>query len=391
MPTDSQALTSKHTVVPYWRLSAFYFFYFACLGALVPYWGLYLRHLGFHPQQIGELMAIVMATRIVAPNLWGWIADHTGRRMPVVRLAALFTAICFAGVFAGHGFWWLALVMVGFSFFWNAALPQFEATTLAHLGANSERYSHVRLWGSVGFIVTVMGLGPALDAFSAEILPAVLLSLFGAIWVMSTLVAEGRSEPSVPRHVPLGRVLRRPEVLAFLGACLLMQVSHGPYYFFYSIYLEDQGYARSLIGQLWALGVIAEVGVFLVMHRLVNRVSLRHLLLVSLLLAVLRWWMIGAFPDQLALLMTAQLLHAATFGTYHAASIHLVHRYFIGKTHGRGQALYSSVSFGVGGAIGSLASGYLWNTLGATTTFWMAALISLLGFAVTWRWVREAP
>ena len=101
----------------YWRLSGFYFFYFASLGALIPYWGLYLKSLQFSVVEIGELVAIMMATKVVAPNVWGWIADHTGQRMNLVRLACLLSILAFAGVFLARGYWWMALVMSLFSFF----------------------------------------------------------------------------------------------------------------------------------------------------------------------------------------------------------------------------------------------------------------------------------
>ncbi|HKJ22535.1 MAG TPA: MFS transporter, partial [Gammaproteobacteria bacterium] len=169
--------------MPYWRLSAFYLFYFASLGALLPYWALYLTSLGFGPTAIGELMAAVMGTKIVAPNVWGWIADHTGRRMPVVRIACLAAAVTFAGVLWGHGYGWLMGVMLVFSFFWNAALPQVEATTLSHLGDNTHRYSIVRLWGSVGFILTVAALGELLERFSPAYIPVVILGLMAGIWL----------------------------------------------------------------------------------------------------------------------------------------------------------------------------------------------------------------
>ena len=137
----------------YWRLSGFYLFYFASLGALVPYWGLYLKSLGFDVTQIGQMIAILLATKVVAPNVWGWLADYTGNRMPIVRLTSLLAVLTFAGVFLDSGFWWLVCVMTAFSFFWNASLPQFEATTMNHLGEDTHRYSGIRLWGSVGFIL----------------------------------------------------------------------------------------------------------------------------------------------------------------------------------------------------------------------------------------------
>lgn len=374
--------------MPYWRLSTFYLFFFASLGALLPYWALYLDSLGFGAAAIGELMAFIMATKIIAPNVWGWIADHTGRRMAIVRIASFLAAAAFAGVFFGSSYGWLALVMMGFSFFWNASLPQFEATTLNHLGDRSHHYSRIRLWGSIGFIVTVAGLGPLLDRYGVTLLPPVLLALFTGIWLASLVVPERDAPPFAGSHERLTHVLRRPEVISLLVVCFLMQASHGPYYTFYSIYLQEHGYSRGAIGQLWALGVIAEVGVFLVMHRLLPRFGLRGLLLSGLALASLRWILIGAFVESLPVLMMAQLLHAASFGIYHATAIQLIHRYFVGRHQGRGQALYSSLSFGAGGAVGALYSGYLWDSGGPMVTFALAAAISGIALLIAWFRIR---
>jgi PPP family 3-phenylpropionic acid transporter len=375
--------------MPYWRLSGFYLFYFASLGALVPYWSLYLKHLGFGAVEIGELMAVIMATKIVSPNIWGWIADHTGKGMTIVRIGSLLGVISFSGIFLGNSYWWLMIVMLAFSFFWNAALPQFEATTMTHLGNEPHRYSGIRLWGSIGFIFAVAALGPVLEEYGAQWLPVVVLGLMFGIWVMSLLVSE-RSAGHLPlAHDSLRKVLSQPVVLALLIVCFLNQASHGPYYTFYTIYLEAHGYSRSLIGQLWALGVIAEVGIFLIMHRLVPLFGLRVLLISSLLLTALRWWLIGEFVDSLSILLLAQLIHAASFGIYHVVAIQLIHRYFVGKHQGRGQALYSSMSFGAGGAVGALYAGYAWEGVGETATFLIAMLISLASVVVAWIGIKD--
>ncbi len=147
------------TQVPYWRLSSFYFFYFCLLGGTAPFLALYFHHLGFSAPRIGELVAIPMLMRCVAPNLWGWLGDRSGQRLAIVRFGAVCTALCFAGIFLGHSYAWLALIMAGHAFFWHAVLPQFEVITLAHLRGRTESYSRIRLWGSIGFICTVVGLG----------------------------------------------------------------------------------------------------------------------------------------------------------------------------------------------------------------------------------------
>lgn len=371
--------------MPYWRLSGFYFFYFASLGVLLPYWGLYLKSLGFTAAAIGSMMAVIMATKIISPNIWGWIADHTGKRMAIVRLGGLLSVVAFAGVFISQQYWWLVAVMMLFSFFWNATLPQFEATTFSHLGEQTHRYSSVRLWGSIGFIVAVWIIGQQLDGSKITYLPMILMGLFISIWLSSLVVPEEAAGHLPLTHEPLRNVLKRPQVTGLLVICFLMQMGHGPYYTFYSIYLQDHGYSLSMIGFLWALGVIAEVVIFMRMHKLVPRFGLKRLLIASLLLASARWVIVALFPMSTPLMVSAQILHAASFGVYHAVAIELIHNYFVGKHQGKGQALYSSVSFGAGGAIGSLYAGYTWDSFGTTTTFVIAAIVSLVAAYIAYQ------
>ena len=371
--------------MPYWRLAGFYFFYFSVLGALVPYWGLYLKSIGFTPVDIGTLMAVLMLSRIVAPNVWAYIADHRDDRMRVVRIASFLTVVLFAGVFLGTSFWWLAMVMLVFSFFWHASLPLIEVQVMHHTRNKPGAYGSVRLWGSLGFIASVAALGPVLDAAGPWwILPA-LIALMAGIWVYSLTLPESEMAGHMEHAGPFMKVVLRPEVFAFLVACLLMQVSHGPYYTFYSIYLEDHGYTKTVIGLLWAYAVVCEIGVFLLMPRILAQVSVRTVLMVSFALAAARWLMIGYFPDSLAWLILAQTLHAASFGTFHAAGMQMVYKFFVGKHQHRGQAVYSTVAFGVGGAVGSYYSGHTWETLGPGLTFAIAAGAAGLAFVVTLR------
>ncbi len=375
--------------MPYWRLSGFYFFYFATLGVLVPYWGLYLQSVGFTPVDIGSLIAILMFSRIVAPMLWGWIADHRESRMAVVRLASFLTIVSFSGAFFGSSFWWLAVVMLLFSFFWHASLPLLEVFVMRHTASRPGAYGRVRLWGSIGFIVAVTALGPVIDARGPWwVLPALLTMMLG-IGTFSLTLPESEMRGSVEHAGPFRQALLRPEVFAFLLACLLMQISHGPYYTFYSIYLEGYGYSKTLIGLLWAFAVLCEIGVFLVMQRLLARVALRAVLIASFFLAAVRWLLIGHYPESLAVLVLAQTLHAATFGSFHATAMQLVHRFFTGRHQHRGQAIYGSLSFGIGGAVGSFYSGHTWVTLGPTATFNIAAASAGLAFLVALLLIRH--
>ena len=379
---------SPYTTTPYWRLSGFYFFYFASLGVFVPYWGLYLQWQGFSAQEIGELTAIFLGARIIAPNLWAWLSDFHGQRMRIVRVTSIIGTIAFSAILLDNSYIWIAVVMLVFSIFWNATLPQFEANTLQHLGNNSHHYSKIRLWGSIGFIFTVTALGIVFEKISIDLMPIALIITMTGIWIMSLSVPESSDYNLTHKQLPLRDILKQPAIIAFFTVCFLVILSHGPYYTFYSIYLEQNGYSRTLIGQLWALGVIAEVIVFIFMHRFIPRYGLRLILILSLLLSTLRWLLIGLFPNMITVLLFAQLLHAASFGTFHAAAIAWVHQHFVGKNQARGQALYSSIGFGAGGVLGSLTSGYLWDNPGPTFTFILAGISTLLATYIAFKWLN---
>lgn len=368
---------------PYARLSAYYFFHFAVLGVFLPYWPLYLDGIGLSPSAIGMLVAVLLVMKMTAPYFWAWLADRRQQPMEVVRVTTALTAVAFCGVYLGEGFWWLAAVSVAYAFFWHAALPQVEVTTLNHLGTERARYGRVRLWGSLGFIVLVGALGPATDRAGVAVILPVISGLLVAVWLVAMWLPRAPRPQRAQARASIRPALAKPAVLALLGACLLMQASHAPYYTFFTIYLSELGYSGSVTGMLWAFGVICEVGVFLAMHAVFARVTAERVLTLTLVVAALRWVLTGLFAEVTALLVVAQAMHAVTFGAYHAAAIQLVYRHFPGGLQNRGQALYGSVSFGVGGTLGSYASGLAWEGLGATPTFLAAAGAAALAALIT--------
>lgn len=358
----------------------------------MPYWSLYLEARGFSYLQIATLMATIQITKVIAPNLWGWIGDRTGRRVQLVRLGSVLGALCFLGVFLETGFYGLMLVMLTFTFFWNAILPLYEVITLQGLGRDRERYGRVRLWGSVGFIVAVALIGWLLDRLPLTILPWLLLPLFAGI-VVASLLVPAETAVIKPNRVKgsLKAILKHPAVLAFFGMNLLLQVSHGAYYTFFSIHLEQIGYDKLAIGLLWSLGVVAEIVLFVFMHHLFRRFSIRQIALTAVLLTMVRWVMIAEVSSVLSLLVIAQCLHAASYGALHAISVHYIQGYFGAEHHGQGQALYSGLTFGAGGAVGAWMSGFIVDAYGTPPAFWAGAGAMAIAFVVAWLWLRPPP
>lgn len=374
--------------IPYWRLSSFYFFYFATVGSFIPYWSLYLKHIGFSAIEIGQLTALLISTKIISPNLWGWIADRTGKSLRIIRLAAFFAGLLFTGFLFFQGYVWFAAITLSFSFFWNAALPQFEAVVLQYVKTEPHRYSRIRLWGSVGFIVAVLGIGRLLDDMPINNLPVIIITLLALMWLVSLITPDAKKNNSHHANsVGMMHILTNPEVLAFLLVSLLIQLAHSPYYVFYSIYLKHYHYSASYTGLLWTCGVLAEIVLFIYMKQLLKRVSLRSLLLSSLLLSIIRWLLIAEYVDNLAILIIAQLLHAATFGSTHVAAMHLIYNYFGEQHQGKGQALYTSLSFGLGGMLGSLYAGYYWESQSPEFVYLIAAICCTVALLIAYLWV----
>jgi MFS transporter, PPP family, 3-phenylpropionic acid transporter len=375
-------LTSNH----HWRIAGFYFFYYAFVGMFSPYWSLYLKSIHFDAIDIAILLSIQPVMRMLAPNIWGWMADHTGKRQMVVQIAATLSALCYLGVFATTSFWGLFLVLALMGFFWSASMPLVEATTLSYLGKNAAHYGRIRSWGSIGFIVSVVGLGYAFDYI------AIYWLLWAGLVCEIGILVFSRQMPNtevLAHHTdsqPIRRIVLQPQVLAFLSACFLMSVAHGSYYTFYSIYLVEQGYAKSAVGWLWAIGVICEIGVFFLMPWLARRFGYTRILLFSFGSAIVRFLLIGWGVDFLVLLLIAQVLHAVSFGAYHAASVGQIHEFFRGRHQSKGQALYGSLSYGAGGMLGGLASGPIWLHYGASVLYSCSAGVALLGLLlILWK------
>ncbi|MDG1820530.1 MAG: MFS transporter [Methylophilaceae bacterium] len=364
------------------NFSRFYFIYYFFVGVFVPYWGLYLQSEQFTPVEIGILMSVFQISRIFAPNFWGWLADHTAKRTVWIRLNTILGVLGFIAVFWAKGFWPMLLVMSALSLFTSSTMPLSESLTLAHLANTKGHYSRIRMWGSVGFIVASITLGYLIDWAGISSLLWAILIVQITLFLLTFSLTEVKVAPHHTDHSSVWKILSNPAVVALLLGCALMLTAHGVLYNFYSIYLAEHGYSKGMIGWLWSVGVICEIGVFMLMPAMMRRFSLKKIILISLALAVLRFSIIGLAVDYLILILIAQSLHAATFGSFHAATVELIARFFNGRHQAKGYAIYNSVTYGLGGAIGGIAGGYALQGLGGKLTFLLAAVFPLIGFVV---------
>lgn len=352
-------------------LCACYFFFFSILGTMIPYLGVFFENRGFNPQEIGFLLAILMATRIVAPNVWAKVADRTGMRAELVKMGAGAAMLAYLSFFYHGGFVYMALSLALYTFFWNAILAQLEVITLETLGENASRYGQIRSFGSIGYICLVVGAGFAIGQWGTEVLPYIGLVLFTGMLVCALPLPANRAmRPQGQERQPLKWT--KP-ILWFMVSAMLLQMSAGPFYGFFVLYLKQAGYTEAAAGIFVALGAMAEIVMFMFAPRLLGRYGVNTLLVVSIAMTAVRWLLVAFGVESMLLLGLSQVLHAFTFGLTHAASIQFVHRHFDASHRSQGQALYASLSFGVGGALGTWICGYIWGDGSGAVWSWVFA------------------
>lgn len=370
-------------------LSGYYFAYFAYVGAYTPYITLYLKAIGIGAAQIGLLYSIPQVMRIFGPTLWGHLADRTGAPVPILRLATVIALAGFGAIWFGSSFAWLFGVFVVMHFFTSAQMPLVEAITLDHVRDTPGRYGRIRLWGSIGYICSVLGLGYVLDHASETAILLLVTAMLAAVMLCAWLMpAPRRHEARAGQGASVAEVLKRREVQAFFAAGMLNAFAHAALYTFYSLYLISHGYSKATVGWMWSLGVIIEVGVFHYLPQLTRRFDLATLYFSTFVVVLVRFSLIAWAVDYFWLLPIAQVLHASTFAIYHSSAVALVSRYFGPARLARGQALYISLTYGLGGFIGATVSGELWERLGSSWTYTASAAAGLLGALLFWPYRR---
>jgi PPP family 3-phenylpropionic acid transporter len=378
---------------PLANFALFLFVYYAFMGTLTTYAPLYFAFHGVSAAEAGILMSLVQVMRIVGPTLWGWVADHTSRRVLVLRMTALGALLAFSGIAFGSNFLQFFVAMVCLNLFTSAQAPLAEALMLAEMRGDTSRYGRVRLWGSLGFVAAVMAAGVLLDRLGVAALPWLAGAVLLLVLAQTLRIREAPRADGAHVAPPLLEVMRKPAVIAFFAQAALMVAAHTSLYAFYSLYLERAGYGKAVTGAMWSLGVLAEVVFFYFQAGVMRRAGVRAMMMASFAVAVLRFAAIGFGPGWLAVLVLAQLLHAFTFAAHHCASITAMQRWFGGALQARGQALFMSIAYGIGGTCGGLFMSWCWETLGPQSVYGAAAGLALLAAGAAglfWRWEREA-
>lgn len=372
---DLSAIPTAHLVA-----SGHYVIYFGITGIHLPFFNLYCYHLGFSGMEIGVLSALRSLAMVLFPIAWGLLADRSLGRRPLYILCTCASAAIWSLFLAAESFPAMAALTAVYGMFHAPIISFLEAITMEVLGAARQRYGRVRLWGSLSFIAMVLLFGRVVERFSVQVVVPAILAGSLLLAAMSATVPADR--PSGRRQGPVNAgMLRRPQPLAFLLCGVLMLASHGACYGFFSIHLERLGCSAAFIGGAWALASGAEIVAMIYSAPLFARFPIERVLLVSMAVAALRWFLLGWIASP-GLILATQPLHALTYDTFHMASILYVDRESPADGKNLGQSLNSALTYGLGLMAGYLISGHVYARAGSFEAFQACGLLALAGTGI---------
>lgn len=354
-----------------------YFLYFGVMGVFLPYFNLYCYHLKFSGFQIGVLSGIRSIALVLSPLVWAGLADRFHIRRPIYIFCSFISTAIWAFYLYTTDFWAMLFITVFYGIFYSPIISFLEAFTMDVLGTEKKSYGRIRGWGTIAFIMTVLLLGKVIDIYSVEII--IILIFFGSL--AQALVSVKIPDIQIKKQTSFSsnaKVLLKRPVIVFLFCAFLMLVSHGTYYGFYSIHLENLGYGKTFIGISWALASIAEIIVMIKSDVIFKRFSIDNVLFFSFMAAVFRW--LGLFfTTSPVFILFLQILHAVTYGTFHVSSILYIDSLTSDEAKTLGQSVNNAVTYGLGLMVGFFINGYLFETLGTFTLFMISSFIALGG------------
>ena len=370
------------------RLSLYYIFVFINAGLYLPYWPVWLESQGLGPVEIGLLFSAGRLARVVSSPLIAQFVDKRGdRRKPLLFLSGMTAAgfLLYAGCTA---FWQYFLVTILVGVVWGTVMPLGDSLAIDNTRKRPIQYGRVRLWGSISFILATIAGGQALELMPESGIFWVLLASFVAVFAVCTLLPDTRVEAAPLRLSAIWRLFTHPTFALLMLASALLQSSHLVVYIFGTLHWRNAGISDSMIGFLWAVGVIAEVALFAVGARVTARLRPGWLFVVAAIAGIIRWPLL-AYATTLPVLVFAQTLHGITFGAAHLAAMAFIAEAIPSRLSATAQSLHGAVALSIASAMIAPFLGGLFADYGGGAFHAMTVLSIAGGIAAYWmmrRW-----
>lgn len=359
-------------------LSSFYFFYFAIIGVYIIFIPKILASLGYLASEIGIIFSAAPLVRFIIPFAFIKGLKLDAKVFKFALLIMVLSSIYF--YLSLDNFYGLLIANITLGIGLSLIIPYIEVISLGHIG--KERYGKIRLFGSLGFIVVALILVKFLDSGDTALFYLIALCFLTAMvaLVISNTLGEALSkEKDLKSDIQL-----LADWQLWLGLTL-MQVSFGAFYNFFTIYETNHGISLDMTVYLWSFGVIAEIFMLYFQGKLL-RGNLLIIIMITTLATSFRWLLLFLFPQNLAILFFAQSIHALSFALFHSASISYLYHFY--KHKSLAQQFFSGITYGLGGFMGALIAGYIyeWHP---NILFLNASILSLLSYLSIYYWYKK--
>ena len=357
-------------------LSLFYFFYFGVVGVYLIFMPKVLLEVGYSAQEIGVIFAAAPLVRFILPFLFmrGLKINRTTFNVSLVIM--VLSALAF--YLSLHSFYALLISNIFLGVGLSLVNPYVEVISLQVIG--KERYGKIRLYGSVGFVLVALVLVKVLS--SPYMALNFLLTLTVITAIISFIIAHQVAKKEQSKQHERNDINLLREYKLWLGL-IFMQISFGAFYNFFTIYATSHGILLSTTIYLWSFGVLAEI-VMLYFQGNFLRNNLLSILQLTAFITAVRWFLVYSFSNNLFVLYFSQSLHAFSFALFHSAAISYLHQLY--KHKALAQQFFSGISYGLGGLVGALLSGVIYEYY-PSFLFLSSSLIALssFGFFVLWK------
>ena len=353
------------------RLGVFYAASFLVVGIQLPFWPVWLAGRGLDAQEIAMVFAAAIWAKVIATPALGALADRLGRRRAVMIALAACACAAYAGLWPVAGFWPLLALNLVAGMAQSALMPLGDSITLAAVRNEGLDYGRIRVWGSVSFIVAAVGSGALLaisppgsspgssPAGSADNQILLLVLAASAVLVAACIgipPATRRAGVIRSRWAALRLLAADRRFWLFVVSAAALQSSHQLYYGFGTLYWRELGFSDTVIGVLWAEGVVAEIVLFWYSAPFVARLGPLGLMALGGAAGIVRWSLMGVLPG-LGAAAGLQLLHALTFGASHLGAMHFLASSVPPGVAASAQSLYAALSAGLGSGLGDAGRG----------------------------------
>nr|WP_251509332.1 MFS transporter [Paenibacillus polysaccharolyticus] len=376
-------------------LKLYNFFIYGAISIFAGFLQLYLQEIGMTKLEIGSLMAIGPFVSLFANPFWGFWSDKSRNIRIVLMMMMGGTFVLAQGVFYAPSYAWIYVAMIFFYFFQSPLFAQTNSLILGYIDGTGQNFGSFRLWGSLGWALTAVAAGPVIDRFGVSSVSIIFACMIAVAFIFSVLLPRQpiASDTPIVTFRRFGKVMFNPYFMIFIGLGVLVSVPNAMNSTFMSLYIVEMGGDKQMVG--WAIftSSILEVGVFLLLDRLLKRkmsLLLGSLILVSLLFA-LRWQLMALANNPMEVVFI-QLMHSVTFGGYFYVGTQLTMLFIPRPYRSSGQAVYTMAWGGLSGVIAGLFGGWLFQSFGAEVMYNIGVFFSLIGaagFAIMWLWNRR--